>query len=93
MSENLNNRIIDFFTDHTSDDAPECILLNAVQGLMPSIIKPRILDIKKDEITSGSLNPDDVRKLIKEILSEMDLYLTEALKRIEIVTLDEGWAE
>ena len=56
MSIEINNRIIDFFSGHTGGDAPECVLLDAVQSLMPDLTKPRILSLAG----GPDVTPDDV---------------------------------
>jgi hypothetical protein len=49
-------RIIDFFSNHTDENAPECVLLNAIQSLMPDITEPRILELAGNS-SDGSEQP------------------------------------
>ena len=65
-------RIIDFFTNHTDENAPECVLLNAVQSLMPGITAPRILHL------TGNLNGSFEQRLIaiEDYLKANEVYVT-----------------
>ena len=72
INDNINNRLVSFFSGQTSDDAPECVLLNAVQALMSGITQPRILR------RVGNLNGDFEQRLlyIEDYLKHNELYVT-----------------